>query len=178
MVEVNIMSKEIGLRVVEKDDLAFIHQLNNNADIMSYWFEEAHQSMAYLEDSYDKSIDNKNMRQFILTKNDERLGYVALFSIESVHLKAEFAIMIDPKHQGHGYAGIATDLAMDYAFSVLNLHKLYLIADQTNEKAIHVYKKSGFQIEGELKDEYFVNGSYHNAVIMSAFQQEYFKKVK
>ena len=31
----------------------------------------------------------------------------------------------------------ATRLAMDYAFSVLNMHKLYLVVDKENEKAVH-----------------------------------------
>ena len=49
----------------------------------------------------------------------------------------------------------ATRLAMDYAFSVLNMHKLYLVVDKENEKAVHVYKKVGFIVEGELARRVF-----------------------
>ena len=49
---------------------------------------------------------------------------------------------------------------MDYAFTVLNLYKLYLVVDTENKKAIHVYKKLGFEVEGELKHEFFSNGEY------------------
>ena len=52
---------------------------------------------------------------------------------------------------------------MDYAFTVLNLYKLYLVVDTENKKAIHVYKKLGFEVEGELKHEFFSNGEYRNA---------------
>lgn len=113
------------------------------------------------------------MRLFILEKNKASLGFVALYSIDNIHRKAEFAIMIDPVHQGFGYSGQATRLAMAYAFKTLNLNKLYLITDEVNEKAIHVYKKAGFITEAVLKDEYFVNGSYHNSVYMSMFQSDY-----
>lgn len=171
-----MLSKEVRLRVFEKEDLKFLHGLTNDSEIMSFWFEEHHQSMTHMEELYRKSEESKGSRQFILEKNGEQLGFVALFAIHPIHRKAEFAIMIDPKHQGHGYAGIATHLAMDYAFSVLNLHKLYLIVDQTNEKAVHVYEKSGFKHEAILKEEYFVNGSYHNALIMSAFQPSYLEE--
>ncbi|WP_306795477.1 GNAT family N-acetyltransferase, partial [Bacillus thuringiensis] len=51
----------------------------------------------------------------------------------------EFQIMIDPHYQGNGYARETTCLAMHYAFSVLNLHKLYLVVNTTNEKAIHIW---------------------------------------
>ncbi|MBY7144179.1 spermidine N1-acetyltransferase [Virgibacillus sp. NKC19-3] len=168
------MDEEIGLRTLEKEDLEFIHTLHNNADIMSYWFEEAYKSMATLKDQYDKNMSNPHVRHFILKKGNKKLGLVELVAIDPIHRKAEFTIMIDPTYQGNGYASKATCLAMDYAFSTLNLHKLYLIVDQINEKAIHIYKKAGFQIEAQLKDEYFVNGTYHHAVIMCMFQEDYF----
>ncbi len=171
------MSEEIGLRVIEQEDLEFIHKLNNNPDIMSYWFEEPYKSMARLQDMYEKSMHNQQERRFILKKNNEKLGLVELVSIDPIHRKAEFTIMIEPTYQGHGYASTATKLAMDYAFSNLNLHKLYLFVDEINEKAIHIYKKAGFQIEATLKDEFFVNGAYHNAVIMSVFQDQYMESV-
>ena len=62
---------------------------------------------------------------------------------------------------------------MDYAFTVLNLYKLYLIVDTENKKAIHVYTKLGFEVEGELKHEFFSNGEYRNALRMCRFQNDY-----
>ena len=32
---------------------------------------------------------------------------------------------------------------------MLNLYKLYLIVDKENPKAIHIYSKLGFNVEGE-----------------------------
>src|SRR5699024_11485599 len=128
---------------------------------------------AKLQDIKEKNMNNQHERCFIMKKNNETLGLVELVSIEPIHRKAEFTIMIEPTYQGHGYASTATKLAMDYAFSNLNLHKLYLFVDEINEKAIHIYKKAGFQVEAILKDEFFVNGAYHNAVIMSIFQDQY-----
>lgn len=167
---------KVSLRVLEKSDLEFLHKLNNNADIMSYWFEEPYYSMIHLENMYEKT--HENHRLFILAKGKERLGFVGLFSIEPIHRKAEFGIMIDPKHQGHGYARIATNLALDYAFLNLNLHKLYLIVDETNEKAIYIYQKAGFNVEGVLKDEFFIRGSYHNVIHMSVFQKDFLQDKK
>ncbi|MBU5467852.1 GNAT family N-acetyltransferase [Virgibacillus sp. MSJ-26] len=171
------MTDKLGLRALEKEDLDFIHRLNNNPDIMSFWFEEPYQTKVELEDNYMKNKDNKHVRLFILEKSNEQLGLVALFSIDYIHRKAEFAIMIDPIHQGFGYSSKATKLAMAYAFNTLNLNKLYLIVDETNIKAIHVYEKVGFTKEAVLKNEFFVNGSYHNSVIMSMFQDEYLNKM-
>ncbi|MCI1696293.1 spermidine N1-acetyltransferase [Aneurinibacillus aneurinilyticus] len=167
------MSGELRLRPLEREDLKFVHELNNDANIMSYWFEEPYEAFVELQDLYDKHIHDQGERRFIVEKNDEMLGLVELVEIDYIHRRAEFQIIIDPKYQGHGYAVIATRLAMDYAFSVLNMHKLYLVVDKKNEKAIHIYKKVGFSVEGELKDEFFIDGSYHNAIRMCIFQQQY-----
>ncbi|WP_077328354.1 GNAT family N-acetyltransferase [Virgibacillus siamensis] len=167
------MEQDLQLRPVEKNDLEFLHKLNNNPDVMKFWFEEPYLSMEKLKNMYEKSLDNTEHRQFILSLLDENIGYVGLFSIDDRHRNAEFGIMIDPSHQGNGYAGKATKLALEYGFNQLNLHKIYLYAAKKNEKAIHIYGKIGFQIEGEMKEHFFVNGSYHDAVVMSVFQRDY-----
>ncbi|MCX2957895.1 MAG: GNAT family N-acetyltransferase, partial [Serratia symbiotica] len=81
-----------------------------------------------------------------------------------------------PAHQVKGYASSAVRLAMDYGFSVLNLYKLYLIVDKENAKAIHIYSKLGFNVEGELIDEFFVSGEYRTVLRMCIFQPQYLEK--
>lgn len=172
------MQEQLRLRTYELEDNAFIHNLVNDSNIMSYWFEEAHFSKALLDEQFQKNLDDKNTRKFILTKGEEQLGLVTLYDINYIHGKAEFAIMIDPKQQGNGYAPLATKLAMDYAFKTLNLHKLYLYVDEINEKAIHVYKKCGYETVATLPEEFFVNGAYHNVVIMNVYKRDYFRMIE
>ncbi|WP_272682600.1 spermidine N1-acetyltransferase [Providencia sp. PROV124] len=162
------------LRPLEREDLAFIHQLDNNASVMRYWFEEPYEAFVELSDLYDKHIHDQSERRFIVENDSEKVGLVELVEIDYVHRRSEFQIIIAPSHQGHGYASRAAKLAMDYAFSVLNLYKLYLIVDKENVKAIHIYNKLGFHTEGELIDEFFVNDRYHTAIRMCIFQQQYF----
>ncbi|HDU0065083.1 TPA: spermidine N1-acetyltransferase [Listeria monocytogenes] len=167
------MSGDLKLRPLEREDLKFVHRLNNDAKIMSYWFEEPYEAFVELQDLYDKHIHDQSERRFILELDGQMVGLVELMEIDYIHRRAEFQIIIDPKFQGHGYAVSATKLAMKYAFHVLNLHKLYLVVDKVNEKAIHVYEKVGFIREGELIDEFFVDGTYHDAIRMCIFQHQY-----
>ncbi|EAC6190408.1 spermidine N1-acetyltransferase, partial [Listeria monocytogenes] len=161
------------LRPLEREDLKFVHRLNNDAKIMSYWFEEPYEAFVELQELYDKHIHDQSERRFILELDGQMVGLVELMEIDYIHRRAEFQIIIDPKFQGHGYAVSATKLAMKYAFHVLNMHKLYLVVDKVNEKAIHVYEKVGFIREGELIDEFFVDGTYHDAIRMCIFQHQY-----
>ena len=160
-----VADPSIRLRPLEREDLPFIHQLDNNASVMRYWFEEPYEAFVELTDLYDKH-------------NRAKVGLVELVEIDYVHRRAEFQIIIAPAHQGLGYAAKAVLLVMDYAFTVLNLYKLYLVVDTENKKAIHVYKKLGFEVEGELKHEFFSNGEYRNALRMCTFQTDYLMKKK
>ncbi|EAF3978662.1 spermidine N1-acetyltransferase [Listeria monocytogenes] len=167
------MSGDLKLRPLEREDLKFVHRLNNDAKIMSYWFEEPYEAFVELQELYDKHIHDQSERRFILELDGQMVGLVELMEIDYIHRRAEFQIIIDPNFQGHGYAVSATKLAMKYAFHVLNMHKLYLVVDKVNEKAIHVYEKVGFIREGELIDEFFVDGTYHDAIRMCIFQHQY-----
>ena len=45
----------LKIRALEETDLDFVHHLNNEYSIMSYWFEEPYQSLSELQSLY-KSI--------------------------------------------------------------------------------------------------------------------------
>jgi len=167
------MSPQLRLRPLERDDLPFVHELDNNESVMHYWFEEPYEAFVELCDLYDKHIHDQSERRFIVERDRVSVGLVELVEINHIHRRAEFQIIIAPEHQGNRYATVATRLAMDYAFTVLNLYKLSLIVDCENLRAIGVYKKLGFHEEGLLRHEFFVDGEYRDVFRMAIFQPEY-----
>lgn len=170
------MDNEIRLRALEQTDLRFIHQLNNNRSIMSYWFEEPYESYYELEELFRKHIHDNNERRFIAENSDKQsVGLVELVEIDSIHRKAEFQIIIAPDFQGCGYARTLINKALNYAFTILNLHKVYLSVAVNNEKAIHLYEDCGFIEEGHLVQDIFVNGEYCDVKRMYILQDAYLK---
>jgi diamine N-acetyltransferase len=167
----------LTLRPLERADLKFVHELNNDARIMRYWFEEPYETFTELSQLYDRHVHDQRERRFVaIDTANEVVGLVELIELDYIHRRGEFQIIIAPQAQGRGYATSATQLAIDYAFSVLNLRKLYLIVDTTNAAAIHVYEKCGFQKEAELIEEFFGSGKYHNALRMCLFQRDFFER--
>lgn len=168
----------LALRPLERGDLHFIHLLNNNRSVMGYWFEEPYESFVELEELYRKHIHDQSERRFIIQDSaTERIGLVELVEIDHLHRRAEFLIMISPEHQRRGHARLATRLAINYAFRVLNLYKLYLLVDVDNTRAIRIYEDAGFQREGLLVDEFFSDGRYHDVVRMCLFQHQVLGRV-
>ena len=161
------------LRPMEREDLKFVHQLDNNANVMRYWFEEPFVTFAELSLLYDSHVHDQTERRFIVESVGEKAGLVELVEIDQVHRRAEFQIIIAPEFQGRGLASRATRMALDYGFGVLNLYKIYLIVDKENKRAMQIYTRLGFQIEGELIHEFFINGEYRNVTRMCLFQHQY-----
>lgn len=163
----------IRLRPLEREDLRFVHRLDNNASVMRYWFEEPFETFDELTALYNDHIHDQGERRFIVEHEGLPAGLVELVEIDLVHRRAEFQIIVAPEHQGKGIAAQAARLALDYGFKVLNLHKIYLHVDQENAKAIHVYTKLGFVSEGQLVDEFFSNGAYRTVLRMYQLQPHY-----
>lgn len=161
------------LRTLERADLPFVHRLFNDPEVMRYWFVEPTYSLAAMEDRYTRRMHDESERRFVIDDAGRRCGIVELVNIDLRHRNCEFQIIVDPDCQGKGYAGAATRAVLRYAFAVLNLHKVYLLVDNANEAAIHVYEKAGFVTEGVLRGEYFADGAYQDVTRMAIFQRDF-----
>ncbi|MFD2755351.1 spermidine N1-acetyltransferase [Comamonas terrae] len=171
------MNTSIQLRPLEREDLRFVHLLDNNASVMRYWFEEPYATFDELTSLYDTHVHDQGERRFVVEHGSERAGLVELVEIDLIHRRAEFQIIVAPDQQGKGIAAHATRQALDYGFRVLNLHKIYLYVDKENAKAIHIYTKIGFRPEGELVDEFFSNGQYRSVIRMYMLQAPYLQRM-
>ena len=83
----------IRLRPLEREDLHFVHQLDNNASVMRYWFEEPYEAFVELSDLYDKHIHDQTERRFVVEHEGQKAGLVELVEINHVHRRAESAVM-------------------------------------------------------------------------------------
>jgi len=77
------MSPALFLRALERNDLRFVHELNNNQSIMSYWFEEPYESFDELEELYNKHIHDNAERRFVAEDSaGNAIGLVELIEID------------------------------------------------------------------------------------------------
>ncbi len=75
---------KVRLRPLEREDLRFVHQLDNNASVMRYWFEEPYEAFVELSDLYDKHIHDQSERRFVVECDGENAGLVELVEINHV----------------------------------------------------------------------------------------------
>jgi putative acetyltransferase len=82
--------------------------------------------------------------------------------------KAELGITVHEDFQNKGIGTALTKHMLNIA-EMKKLRKVFLKVLTRNKRAIHVYKKCGFKIEGKLKKENFVYRRYYDDYIMSVF---------
>ncbi|VUD46218.1 Spermidine N(1)-acetyltransferase [Thalassocella blandensis] len=88
---------------------------------------------------------------------------------------ASLGMAVHPDLQGQGIGGALIRSAIDQAENWLNIIRMELEVYSDNKKAIGLYKKVGFEIEGEMKYASFKNGEYVNIVRMARISKGFNK---
>jgi len=131
------------------------HKWLCNKDLKSRLGEE---EMEYTKEEVKEMHDEwrkdfKNMTFCILNKETkEPIGDINLFDSKEFKNFPEISIMLG-EHSGKGFGTEASQLLLDFAFKKLKLCEVNLSVYKDNLPAVALYKKLGFKIFGEIKDE-------------------------
>jgi len=97
----------------------------------------------------------------------ELVGTVTLAMSDPRHQTADLGFALRRDRWGQGIVSRAADLAVDYAFEALDVHRLQADADPRNPGSLRVLEKLGFEREGILRERYFQLGERQDAVLLS-----------
>ncbi|MBI3011135.1 MAG: GNAT family N-acetyltransferase [Candidatus Omnitrophica bacterium] len=102
------------------------------------------------------------------------IGNVTLNRIHRVDRTADTGLMIGRKDLwGKGYASEAWSLVLAHAFRDLGVRKVVAGVVVDNVRSLQALKKVGFRVEGVLRQEWFVNGTYKDIVRLGLFSHEF-----
>ncbi|MFH4875856.1 GNAT family N-acetyltransferase [Staphylococcus cohnii] len=89
----------------------------------------------------------------------------AILTIDDENHNAKFAIGIfNPKYWNKGIVTKVSNAILNFGFSELKLHRIYLKVLSYNKRAIKPYENSRFKIEGE--ERAYINGKYETDIHM------------
>lgn len=109
-----------------------------------------------------------------LIKNDQYIGNVELRVLSNITQRGSLGITIfNPEYWGKGFGTEASNLILDFGFSVLNLHTIELEVFSFNERALACYTKVGFVETGRKREAHFSAGKYHDIILMDISQREF-----
>lgn len=166
----------IGLRKFEPRDIPALYAFRNDREVTSGL---GGFSTGYTVSDLERWIDHHNSRAdevmyAIVDSDDEVLGHVGLYRVDSRVRKAGFGILIGrTESQGRGVGRAVSQWMIDFGFQELNLNKISLSVLSSNERAFHLYKSLGFVEEGVQRQDQYRNGVYLDVVMMSILRSEW-----
>jgi RimJ/RimL family protein N-acetyltransferase len=173
-----LVGERVYLRGLERADLAGDYfQWLNDYEVTRY-LESGHfpNTPEAMEAYYSSKTASPTDAMFAIAdrRNDQMIGTVKLGSINWIHRHAEYGIMIGAKTcWGQGYGAEVARLVLAYGFDRLNLHKITLGVYADHVAAIRSYEKVGFRREGLVASLLYVDGVYHDKVIMGVTAEEF-----
>jgi RimJ/RimL family protein N-acetyltransferase len=128
------------------------------------------------EDWLEAARADKNSVTFGIYERESGLpvGNAGLSGVRSHHRSAEFGIGIGESWaRGKGYGTEATRLVLDYGFTALGLHHIWLRCVAFNQAGIRAYEKAGFRESGRLREGWQLGGQQHDVIIMDILAREF-----
>lgn len=163
--------KRIAFRAPEPEDLDLFYRWENDATLWKYGSTPAPVSRFLLrdylklegEDLYSK----RQQKMVVLLKaSGEPIGTIDLFDFDPYHNRAAIGMMIDSSFQGQGYAYETVQLLVEYAFSYLHIHQLYVEIPTSNVPCYRLFSKLNFHLCTTLKEWIRGENGYEDLYLM------------
>ncbi|KAF2161878.1 hypothetical protein M409DRAFT_27606 [Zasmidium cellare ATCC 36951] len=173
-------SPRLTYRAVESSDEAFLWSLTTNHEDWRNFnpVMDRPPTKTYISDWLKKMMTGSMLAAIVsLPKDpsnpnsaeDTPIGIVNMVGplpgLESHHCSL-FGLILLPGFQCKGYGTEAFNWAVWWQFECANMHRLELFVAEGNERAIHVYKKAGFSVEGCRREAKFFEGRYWDIFLM------------
>ncbi|MFW5983393.1 MAG: GNAT family N-acetyltransferase [bacterium] len=168
--ERQIESKDLYIRPLNESDLDRTHEWMHRPDINK----KIGVKIPFTKDEQIKwfnQLQNDNTKVVFAVCRKEsgtHIGNISIDNIDLRHKNARFSIFIaDQNNRGKGFGKEALSLIEDYAFNVLNLHKIWCKTDADDPQVIRFYKNSGYQIEGTLKEHEYKEPHFIDKILFA-----------
>ncbi|MBN0048148.1 GNAT family N-acetyltransferase [Streptomyces actuosus] len=103
----------------------------------------------------------------------ELVGEVVLHEFDPRSRGCSFRTLIGPRGRGRGLGTEATRLIVAHGFEQLGLHRIQLEAYSDNHRALRVYEKVGFVVEGVRRQARQQDGEWVDEVLMAILDREW-----
>lgn len=125
---------------------------------------------------YHERIMTGDVVQFIITDTETGtdVGSVYFRDIDRQNKKCEYGIFIGEEScRGKGIGSAAAKLALDYAFSEMDMNRVFLRVFAKNPRAIKSYENAGFKYEGKFRQDVIIDGVGYDMVFMAILKDEW-----
>lgn len=164
--------KKITLREPDKSDskeiIDFYNMVGGETSYLSFERGEYQLSEEEQINSINSINKSNNSTMILAIRHSKIVGIGTISSnpkIKERHV-GELGILIKEEFCNLGLGRIMMEYLIDWCKYNNITRKIRLSVREDNLRAINLYKKCGFEVEGTLKNEIYIDGEFFNIVIM------------
>lgn len=159
---------DVEIRDLRSDDAEMVHAILTS---MTTIRGSMRLPYATLESTRERTAPKPGIFKLVACHKDQPVGFCELVTNPGLprHSHAAEINMIAVHHdwQCKGVGRKMMEAMIDLADNWLNLRRVGLTVWKTNDHAIQLYERCGFEVEGTMRDYVFREGEYADALIMS-----------
>jgi [ribosomal protein S5]-alanine N-acetyltransferase len=160
-----INTERLILRLVDRDDLPALFDVNCDPAVTRFLPYSAWQTMDDANDWYERTLKRQETGaawQFaiVLRATARALGTCLLFNFDEGSRRAETGYVLGQAYWSKGYASEAMRGLIAYAFGTLDLRRLEAQINPQNLASCALIERLGFEREGVLRERLFDHGGF------------------
>ena len=168
--------ERVTLRPVRAEDVATMRSWFTERALSSTWGRDPVVPENYLEADVNGRFTVFD-RDGCFAVDDEHgslIGRIDFNDRDPVDRTAELSVMLGATSgRGKGYGTDAFHTLIDHLFNDRQVERLWLSVLPFNQPAIALYEKLGFNHEGRLRSTVWIDGGWHDLLLMGMLKSEY-----
>jgi RimJ/RimL family protein N-acetyltransferase len=163
---------EVTIRGATKEDaqnmIDFYNVVGGETDFLSFGANEFKRDLCEYEKYITATSKEQNSIMLLALIDSEIISIATINSSQKERTKhvGTLGIVISKKYTGLGLGKVLMNDLIEWGKQNGVTKKISLVTNETNTVAIELYKKLGFEVEGLLKKDNFINGNFNNTIIM------------
>lgn len=172
-----LIGKECFLSPMSSDDAEIYAHWLNDMDVVHNLTLATEIINVENERKFVSELSGNHNYGIVVKETNELIGTCGFIHVDAINRSAETGIFIGNKNYWHkGFGFDAMSLLIDYGFSYLNLHNIFLQVYSFNENAINCYRKLGFKEIGKRRQALLRNRMFHDVVYMDILPDDFYKE--
>jgi len=165
-------TERLKLRALTMDDVPVLYEMRTNPLMIRYTDRARLQTMQEAVDKMKLILDNVEKRDSLawaieLKESKKQIGDISFWRFVKEHYRAEIGYSLLPDYWDKGYMREAARCAIDYGFSICNIHSIEANVNPNNAASIKLLEKLNFVREAYYKENYYFNGKFLDSAVYS-----------
>lgn len=185
--------ERVALHTIEEEDLDFLQRWRNHPSVRIPLTDSDVRNGEQIEEYFEEQISDDGGIHLLVcleetddsgsalgensaNESDENvtpIGEVAIPWVRDTHGSGMLMYWIAPTHQDAGYITEASKLILDHAFCERRLNKVWAHVVESNPASRRVLEKLGFEEEGRLREECFIDGEFEDVYRYGLLAEEW-----